>query len=317
MNINKNEIISIVIPIYNEESCIDILYHNLLNVINVINIFEIEVIFIDDGSQDGTLSKLLAISKRDKRVVVLEFSRNFGKEAALSAGIDFAKGDAVIFLDCDLQDPPILIKEMIEKWVDGAEVVLAHRVDRTSDSFFKRKSAELFYWTHNKLSKIQIPKNVGDFRLIDRAVVNALKQLKERERFMKGLFAWAGFKTITINYVRNERASGATKFNPWSLWNFAIEGITSFSTVPLRFWLYMGIVGSLSSIMYILFIIMRTLLHGIDIPGYASLLTVILFFGSLQLIGIGVLGEYIGRTYIETKQRPLYILRKKHQSDES
>jgi glycosyltransferase involved in cell wall biosynthesis len=273
---------------------------------------DFEVVCIDDGSRDDTLEKLISIAEKDPRFHIIELSRNFGKEAALTAGVDAATGDAVIPIDADLQDPPELILEMIKEWSKGAEVVLARRVDRSSDSFLKRKTAEFFYRFHNSLSTIQIPENVGDFRLMDRVVVDALKQLPEQHRFMKGLFAWVGFKTITLDYARPPRVAGITKFSGWKLWNFALEGLTSFSAAPLKFWSYMGGVGAFATFIYALFIISRTLILGVDIPGYASLLVAVLFFGSLQLISVGMLGEYIGRIYMETKRRPLYLIRKRY-----
>ena len=231
----------------------------------------------------------------------------------MSAGIDVAKGDCVIPIDADLQDPPALISIMVKKWQKGAEVVLAKRIDRSTDSFAKRKTAQLFYRLHNMVSNLQIPEDVGDFRLMDRVVVDALKKLPERQRFMKGLFAWVGFKTLTVEYVRNARSTGKTKFSGWRLWNLAIEGITSFSLVPLKVWTYIGLFGSVFAIFYATFIIIRTWIFGIDLPGYASLLVVMLFFGSLQLMSLGIIGEYIGRIYFESKQRPIYLIKKQYQ----
>jgi glycosyltransferase involved in cell wall biosynthesis len=204
---------------------------------------------------------------------------------------------------------------MLAEWENGAEVVLAKRINRNLDSFSKRTSASFFYKVHNLLSSLKIPENVGDFRLISRPVVEALKQLPERQRFMKGLFAWVGFKAVTIEYTRLARQEGETKFSAWKLWNFALEGITSFSLIPLKIWTYIGGFGALFAFFYASFIILRTAIYGVDIPGYASLLVVILFFGSIQLISLGVLGEYIGRIYFETKNRPLYLIRKIHSTD--
>jgi glycosyltransferase involved in cell wall biosynthesis len=232
----------------------------------------------------------------------------------LSAGIYEANGDCVIPIDADLQDPPTMITQMLAEWQRGAEVVLAKRTDRSSDSFAKRTSALLFYRIHNALSSLKIPENVGDFRLMDRIVVDALKQLPERQRFMKGLFAWLGFRTVTIEYAREVRVTGKSKFSGWTLWNFAIEGVTSFSLVPLKVWTYIGAMGSLFALCYASFITIRTIIFGIDVPGYASLLVVMLFFGSLQLMSLGVIGEYIGRIYFESKQRPLYLIRKSYSS---
>jgi len=302
--------ISIIVPFYNEGESVEYFYTAISAILDQVLEHNFEVICIDDGSRDDTLNKLIALTERDARFHIVELSRNFGKEAALTAGLDMASGDAVIPIDADLQDPPELIPEMIKAWLKGAEVVLARRVDRSSDSFFKRKTAEFFYRFHNRLSTIKIPENVGDFRLMDRIAVDAIKQLPEQHRFMKGIFAWVGFKTVTVDYTRSPRAAGTTKFSGWKLWNFALEGITSFSAAPLKFWSYIGGFGALVTIAYALFIVTRTLIYGVDIPGYASLLVAVLFFGSLQLISVGMLGEYIGRIYMETKHRPLYLIRK-------
>ena len=307
-------LVSIVTPFYNEGEGVKHFYQVMAQTMGNLTHFDFEIICVDDGSRDNTLEQLVAISRTDQRVSVLEFSRNFGKEAAMTAGIDATTGDCVIPIDADLQDPPALIAEMLKKWQDGAEVVLAKRTDRSSDSYAKRTTAVMFYRLHNALSHLQIPENVGDYRLMDRVVIDALKQLPERQRFMKGLFAWVGFKTVTIEYSRDARLVGETKFSGWKLWNFAIEGITSFSLMPLKIWIYVGLAGAIFAFLYATFIILRTLIFGIDLPGYASLLVVTLFFGSLQLISLGVIGEYIGRIYFESKQRPLYLIRKKYSS---
>jgi len=304
--------VSIIAPFFNEEDGVSTFYEELCSVIDQILDVNFEIICIDDGSTDNTLEQLLAIAENDVRFVVIELSRNFGKESALTAGLDAAKGDAVIPIDADLQDPPRLIPAMIEAWRDGAEMVLAKRTDRSSDALLKRETAKFFYRLHNQFSTIKIPKNVGDFRLMDRVVVDALKQLPESHRFMKGLFAWVGFKTVTIEYVRDSRYAGESKFSGWKLWNFALEGFTSFSTAPLKFWTYVGSLGAISTFIFALVTVFKTLVYGIDVPGYASLLVAILFFGSLQLISVGILGEYIGRIYAETKNRPVYLIRKKH-----
>jgi glycosyltransferase involved in cell wall biosynthesis len=307
-------LVSIVTPFYNEEEGIKHFYQVMAQTMDQLPDFDFEIICVDDGSRDKTLEQLIEISKTDSRLTVLEFSRNFGKEPAMTAGIDSATGDCVIPIDADLQDPPALIAEMLKKWQGGAEVVLAKRIDRSTDSYAKRTTALMFYRLHNALSGLQIPENVGDFRLMDRVVVDALKQLPERQRFMKGLFAWVGFKTATVEYARDARLAGETKFSGWKLWNFAIEGITSFSLVPLKVWTYVGGIGALFAFCYAIFVVIKTLVFGIDVPGYASLLVVMLFFGSLQLICLGVLGEYIGRIYFESKQRPLYLVRKRYSS---
>ena len=304
--------ISLVVPCYNEEQCINLFYNEIIKIIDSMPQINFEIICVDDGSTDNTLSKLIELSKTDHRLHIVELSRNFGKESALTAGIEEADSDAIIPMDADFQDPPELIPTLINEWVNGADVVLARRTDRSSDSFLKCKTAELFYCIHNKLASIKIPENVGDFRLMDRMVVDALKKLPEQQRFMKGLFAWVGFKTVIVDYKRNERACGNTKFSGWKLWNLALEAITSFSLLPLKVWSYLGFIGALVSLMYGLFIFFKTLMLGIDIPGYASLIVVFLFFGSVQMIGIGVLGEYIGRIYMESKRRPVYLIKKRH-----
>jgi glycosyltransferase involved in cell wall biosynthesis len=310
---NKKLFITIVVPFFNEESGIAMFYRALNEELSKNSQYKFEVICIDDGSSDNTLEILVELSKIDSRVRVIEFSRNFGKEAALSAGLDLSLGDAVIPMDADLQDPPSLISELINTWVtSNPDVVLARRIDRSSDTFSKRLSASLFYDAHNWVSQIKLPANVGDCRLMNRQVVEALKLLPEKQRFMKGLFAWVGFKTITINYVRDKRYEGKSKFSFWRLWNFALEGFTSFSTWPLRVWTYVGMLGAFISMSYGLFMVFRTLINGNDVPGYASILVSILFFGSLQLIGLGVLGEYVGRIYMESKKRPTYLIRKTH-----
>jgi glycosyltransferase involved in cell wall biosynthesis len=306
------KLISIIIPFFNEAEVIARLPAALWPALEVIADVRWEIICTDDGSTDATLLGLIALANADKRFRVLELSRHFGKEAALTAGLDAARGDAVIPMDADLQDPPQLVASMLAAWRGGAEVVLARRSDRSSDGMLKRKSAGWFYQLHNRLSATKIPENVGDFRLMDRVVVDALKQLPERQRFMKGLFAWVGFRTQIIDYVRPERCAGASKFSGFALWDLALEGFTSFSTVPLRIWTYVGAAGAFWTAAYAAFIVIYTMIHGTGVPGYASLLVAILFFGSLQLMSIGLLGEYIGRIYMETKQRPAYLIRKSY-----
>jgi len=304
--------ISIIVPCFNEASNIGNFYREIIKVFRKNDGYVFEIVCVDDGSVDNTLNELLEVVAKDNRFKVIELSRNFGKEAAITAGIDHSIGDAVIPIDCDLQDPPELIKEMIEKWEKGAEVVLAKRVDRSEDTIFKRKSAEFFYKIHNKLANVSIPNNVGDFRLMDRVVVSSINELRERQRFMKGIFSWVGFKTETIEYVRASRQEGDSKFSGWKLWNLALEGFTSFSTIPLRLWTYIGGIGAIISILYALFILIRTIVYGIEVPGYASLIVIFLFISSLQILSIGLLGEYIGRIYMETKHRPIYVIRRKH-----
>lgn len=303
----QKDLISLIVPCYNEEDVVEIFINEVDKTFETIS-NPYEVIFVNDGSQDATLEKLLTLKKEHENIRIVNLSRNFGKEAALTAGIDVAYGEAVIPIDVDLQDPPELITAFIEKWQEGYDVVVAKRVDRTSDTHAKRLSAELFYQFHNKISHINIPSNVGDYRLITRKVVNAIQQLPENQRFMKGLFAWVGFNTAVVEYARDKRQAGETSFNGWKLWNFALEGITSFSTVPLRVWLYIGVVIAFLALIFGSWIIIKTLVFGVDSPGYASIVTIILFLGGIQLMGIGILGEYIGRMYIETKRRPTYII---------
>lgn len=301
--------ISLIVPVYNEEKAIPIFYESVRNAEFLKN-FTIEIVFINDGSSDLTEELINSLSLSDPLVTSLNFTRNFGKEPALFAGLENATGEAIIPIDVDLQDPIEVIPELIRKWQDGYDIVLAKRVDRTADTILKRESAKLFYALHNKISKPKIEENVGDFRLMSREVVENIKKLPERNIFMKGLFSWVGGNTTIVEYKRAERSAGNTKFNGWRLWNLALEGITSFSTVPLKIWTYLGLFVSGFSFFYGMYLILDKLLFDNPVPGYTSLLVSILFIGGVQLIGIGVLGEYIGRIYMETKQRPKFILKK-------
>lgn len=300
--------ISLVVPVFNEEDTIPIFYKTVREY-ELLKSFEVEIVFINDGSKDATESIINALAVSDPLVVPLSFTRNFGKEPALFAGLDHATGDAVIPIDVDLQDPIEVIPQLIERWRAGADVVLAKRTDRSTDGRLKRKSAEMFYKLHNKISNPQIEENVGDFRLMSREVVENIKQLPERNLFMKGVLSWVGGKTDVVEYIRAERVAGNTKFNGWKLWNLALEGITSFSTFPLRVWTYIGLSVSVFSFLYAAWMVIDKLIWGNPVPGYPSLMTAILFLGGVQLIGIGVLGEYIGRIYLETKNRPRYLIK--------
>lgn len=302
--------ISLIIPVYNEEAAIPIFYQAIKHA-EFLKPFNIEMVFINDGSKDQTESLINMLELSDPTVKALSFTRNFGKEPALFAGLEYATGDAIIPIDVDLQDPIEIIPELIQKWQEGFDVVLAKRVDRSSDSALKRKSAELFYKLHNRISQPKIEENVGDFRLMSREVVENIKQLPERNLFMKGVLSWVGGNTTIVEYTRAERSAGKTKFNGWKLWNLALEGITSFSTAPLRIWTYLGLLVASFAFLYGAFMMLNKLFFGNPVPGYPSLLVSILFLGGIQLIGIGVLGEYIGRIYIETKQRPKFILKNK------
>ncbi|MGU7772855.1 glycosyltransferase family 2 protein [Burkholderia sp. MR1-5-21] len=307
-------LISLVVPFYNEGEAVERFFDVVIPVMVAIDGIRFEIVCINDGSRDDTLHRLIAIGAKDTRVRVIDLTRNFGKEAALTAGIDEATGDAVIPLDADLQDPPSLIPVMIEHWRNGAEVVAAKRTNRACDSFAKRTAAALYYRVHNALSEVKLPENVGDFRLMDREVVMALRALPERRRFMKGLFAWVGYRTVIVEYQRDPRSAGHSKFSGWKLWNFALEGITSFSTVPLRSWTYIGLGIAALAFLYGAFIIGRTLAFGNPVPGYASLISAMLFIGGIELVGIGVIGEYIGRIYYESKARPVYLVRRRYQT---
>jgi glycosyltransferase involved in cell wall biosynthesis len=300
--------ISILVPVFNEEDVLDVFYRRVSASLDGIGHVTWSFIFVDDGSADSSFARISDLCRADSRCSAIKLSRNFGKEAALTAAIDHADGDAVIIMDADLQDPPELIAPMVDAWEKGAKVVLAKRVDRRDDSFLKRVTASVFYSIHNHISALKLPDNVGDCRLMDRVVVESVRRLPERQRFMKGVFAWVGFQSVYLEYKRPSRVLGVSKFSGWRLWNFALEGITSFSTLPLRVWTYLGGAIACAAMAYALFILLRTILRGIDVPGYASLIVLILFLGGIQLIGIGVLGEYLGRVYMEVKQRPIYVV---------
>ena len=301
-------LLSVVVPMYYEEEGTDIFFARLVPVLEKIT-SDFEIVCVDDGSSDLTLVHLMRHHARNSRIKVLSLSRNFGKDTALSAGLDYARGDAVVPIDADLQDPPELIADMIVKWREGYEVVYARRSHRESDDVSKRVTANLFYRLHNWIADVRIPHNTGDFRLMDRRVVEAVKHLPEKTRFMKGLFAWVGFKQIGIDYAREARAAGTTKWRYWKLWNFAIDGITGSSTVPLRIWTYFGMGLGLLTFAYAFWLVIHTMLYGNAVPGYASLMVAVLFLGSLNIVATGVLGEYVGRIYSEVRNRPLYLVR--------
>jgi glycosyltransferase involved in cell wall biosynthesis len=305
----KDLILSLVVPVYNEAETVSLFLDRVDGVLSGISNIKFEIVFVNDGSTDETLERLLTLQKADSRIRIVDLSRNFGKEAALTAGIQAVTGRIVVPIDVDLQDPPELIVEMIEKWYEGYDVVLGRRLNRDSDSFCKRLSASWYYRIHNKIADPHIHENVGDFRLMDHAVIDALRSLPESRRFMKGLFAWVGFKTTFVDYTRPKRSAGSSKFNGWRLWNFALEGITSFSIAPLRLWGYLGCIVALISMLYGVFIILCVMFLGRSVPGYASILVAVVFLGGVQLIGIGVIGEYLGRTYLESKRRPVYVVR--------
>ena len=308
--------LSLIVPVKDEQDAIPAFVTRVVPILNALrnpdgSVLAWEIIFVDDGSTDATLAAMLAAHAAEHRILGVSLSRNFGKEAALSAGIDHASGDAVIPIDVDLQDPPEVIGEMLEKWRDGFDVVYGVRRNRELDSLPKRLTADLYYRAHNKLSRDKIPEHAGDFRLLDRKVIDVIKRMPERNRFMKGLFAWGGFRQTAVEYNRAEREIGNTKFNYWKLWTLAIDGITSASTVPLRIWSYLGGLVAFLGLLFALFVIVKTMLYGSGVQGYPSMMVAILFFGGLQLLSLGILGEYVGRILVEVKQRPIYVVRDK------
>ncbi|PTU02250.1 glycosyltransferase [Pseudomonas sp. HMWF031] len=300
--------VSLIVPVFNEEQAINLFYQAVRRELRL-DRTEVEIVFINDGSSDRTVEQATALAQADDQVVLINFSRNFGKEPALFAGLEYATGDAVIPMDVDLQDPISVIPLLIEQWQKGADVVLAKRRNRATDSYLKRHSASLFYHLLNRISYTRIEENVGDFRLMDRKVVNVIRTLPEHQLFMKGVLSWAGFNSVVVEYERARRVAGDSKFNGWKLWNLALEGVTSFSTVPLRLWTYVGGCVSIFAVLYAVYMVLDKIFFGNSVPGYPSLMTAILFLGGVQLIGIGVLGEYIGRIYIESKHRPRYVVK--------
>ena len=309
--------LDLIIPCLNEETSAPNLVSEIEKVANEVRMssggnIRLGVIIVDDGSSDNTqevFASLLKGSKFFERSAILCLSRNFGKEAALNAGLQYCNGDACIILDADLQDPPSLLHTMIDAWLEGYKVVNAVRKDRSSDSFLKRFSARAFYTIFAKVSHLDIQFNASDFRLLDRAAIDSILACPERVRFSKGFFAWVGFKQKSIYFERPERLTGSSKWGGWKLWNYALDGIFNFSTAPLRIWSYIGISVTLASFCYGAYILFTVLTFGVDIPGYASIMMMITFLGGLQLAGIGIIGEYIGRIYLETKCRPHCIIR--------
>lgn len=300
--------VSLIVPVFNEEQAINPYYRAVREATTLHNI-GVEIVFINDGSTDRTAEHARALALADCDVVLINLSRNFGKEAALFAGLEYATGDAVVPMDVDLQDPVEVIPRLIHEWLGGADVVLAKRRDRSSDSYLKRHSASLFYHLLNRISYTHIEENVGDFRLMDRKVVDVIKALPEQQLFMKGVLSWAGFNVAIVEYDRAPRTTGQSKFNGWKLWNLALDGVTSFSTLPLRLWSYIGGCISLVALVYAVYLVVGKVLFGNAVPGYPSVMTAILFLGGVQLIGIGILGEYVGRIYLEAKHRPRYVVR--------
>ncbi len=303
-------LLTVVVPVFNEEAVVPVFVAAMIPVLNAVTA-DWEILFVNDGSRDETVAAIRNANIVDPRVRGIDFSRNYGKEIALSAGLDYAQGRAIIPMDVDMQDPPELIAPMVAKWREGYDVVLAERADRSQDTFLKRLSARWFYRLIGWLSDTPIPANVGDFRLIDERVAASVRSYPERMRFMKGIFAHVGYRTATLGYDRQGRAAGKTKFSGRKLFNLALEGIVSFSTVPLKIWTYVGLAAALLAIVLAAVIVARTLLFGVDVPGYASLISVILFFNGVLLMGLGVQGEYIARIFVEVKARPLYLVRER------
>lgn len=299
--------LSVIVPVYNEESVLRQFNHRLTLALNTLAITS-EVIYIDDGSTDGSATLLAELQSLHDRIGVARFSRNFGKEEAMTAGLGLARGHAVIIIDADLQDPPELIPKMLAAWHQGADVVSMRRRHRHGESWIKKATAAAFYNVMSRLSDVPIPKDVGDFRLLSRRAVDALNRLPERNRFMKGLFAWIGFKQVTIDYDRDARAAGKTKWQYWHLWNFALEGITAFSTTPLKIASYLGLLSALGSFSYAFFFLLKIWFIGESVQGFPTLVLTILMLGGLHLMAIGILGEYVGRIFLESKNRPLYLL---------
>ncbi len=302
-------LISVVVPAYNEEEVLLEFHRRLTEVFNPLP-YTLEVVYVNDGSSDKTVSVISDLISRDPRVALVDLSRNFGKEIAMTAGLDYASGDAVVVIDVDLQDPPELIPELIRHWQEGADVVYAKRTLREGETWLKKFTSAAFYRLIRRVSRVQIPADTGDFRLLSRRAMDGLGGLREQHRFMKGLFAWIGYRQVAVPYRRDPRFAGETKWNYWKLWNFALDGITSFTTAPLKIATYLGLTVSLAAFIYAAIIIYKTLAFGDEVRGYPSLMVVVLFLGGVQLAALGVIGEYLGRMFDETKNRPLYLLNK-------
>ncbi|HEX9171786.1 MAG TPA: glycosyltransferase family 2 protein [Telluria sp.] len=304
---SPRQLLSVIVPAYNEEKVLPEFHRRLSDVLSALDM-RTEIIYVNDGSSDGTLQLIRHLRDASANVTLVDLSRNFGKEAAMTAGFDLAAGDAVVVIDADLQDPPELIPDMVSQWRAGFDMVYAQRTVRDGESSVKKSTSYLFYRLIQRVSRVQIPKDTGDYRLLSRRAVVALNSLREQHRFMKGLFAWIGFPQTAIPYRRDPRFAGETKFNYWKLWNFALEGFTSFTIAPLKIATYLGIFTSMFAFLYGMYVMYKTLIYGEPVSGYPSMMVVMTFMGGAQLGFIGILGEYIGRMFNETKQRPLYFL---------
>lgn len=301
--------ISILVPCYNEEASLPMLYSELVKVMNLCDSYDWEVLFINDGSCDNTLSVIKDLRRKDMRISYVDLSRNFGKENAMLAGFDYVTGDCMVIMDADLQHPPHVILKMLEKWEEGYEDVYAKRITRGKESWIRKRASLLFYSLLQKTTRIEILQNVGDFRLLDRCCIEALKSLRESERYTKGMFCWIGFKKTSVDFEQKDRVAGKSTWNYWSLFNLAIEGITSFTTTPLRFSSILGFIIAIFSFVLMLFHFIKALIWGDPIQGFPTLVVLILFLGGIQLLSIGILGEYLGRVFNESKHRPVYIVR--------
>lgn len=317
MQESGKKLVSILVPAYNEQDVLNLLYERLKVIMDENSKYDFEVLFVNDGSKDNTLNIMQDLRKRDNRICYLNLSRNYGKETAMIAGLDYVKGDCVIILDADLQDPPELIPEMLSFWEEGYDDVYAKRKSRKGETFFKKLTSKLYYKTLQSVTNIEIQKDTGDFRLLDRRCIEALRSLRESQRYTKGLFSWIGYNKKEILFDRDPRAAGQTKWNYAKLINLSIDGLTSFTTAPLRWSALMGILISLAGFIYMLVIIFKTIFYGVDVPGYSSTMVVILFLGGIQLIFLGVIGEYLGRAFYETKHRPLYFIERYNEEKET
>ena len=316
MEENK-KLVTILVPAYNEQDVLNMLYERLKNIMDNLSKYDFEVLFINDGSKDNTLNIMKDLRKIDSRICYLNLSRNYGKETAMIAGLDYAKGDCVIIIDADLQDPPELIPQMLTYWEEGYDDVYAKRKSRKGESFLKKFTSKMYYKMLQSVTNIEIQKDTGDFRLLDRRCVEALKSIRESQRYTKGLFSWIGYNKKEILFDRDPRAAGQTKWNYGKLINLSIDGLTSFTTAPLRWAAIIGILVSFAGFIYMLGIIFKTLFYGIDVPGYSSTMVVILFLGGIQLIFLGVIGEYLGRTFNEAKSRPIYFIDRYNEEKET
>jgi len=307
-------LLSVIVPVFNEEEVIKSFLQRITSVLDTLS-FDSEILFVNDGSTDSTLDILNQLKEHDPRISIVDLSRNFGKEIAMTAGLDYCKGDAVVIIDADLQDPPELIPELVQKWQAGYDVVYAKRISRKGESALKKLTSKAFYRVIKRVSHVPIPEDTGDFRLMSRRAVNALNSLRERNRYMKGLFAWIGYSQTAVLYHRDPRYAGESKWSYLSLWDLAIEGITSFTVAPLKLSTYLGLLTATGAFIYGLWIIIKTLIYSDPVAGYPTMMVVILFLGGVQLLALGIIGEYLGRIFSESKQRPLYLVNEHHKSE--